>query len=60
MADVLLVQLAGGGQAAVDLEGGLAALPAAQRAEVQAQLLALRRLADTALDGTARRRANRG
>jgi len=45
------VQLQGGGQATVDLERGLAALPAGQRAEVQAQLLALRRLADAALGG---------
>ncbi|KAK9843481.1 hypothetical protein WJX81_004874 [Elliptochloris bilobata] len=56
VADVILVQLAGGGQAAVDLEGGLDALPPVQRAEVQAQLLALRRLADTALGGTGRRK----
>ena len=53
------MQLAGGGQAAVDLEGGLDALPAEQRSEVQAQLLALRRLADTALGGPARRKQDR-
>lgn len=51
VADAILVQLQGGGQATVDLERGLAALPAGQRAEVQAQLLALRRLADAALGG---------
>ncbi len=50
------MQLADGGQASVDLEGGLGALPAEQRREVEAQLLALRRLADTALGGPGRRR----
>jgi hypothetical protein len=51
VADAILVQLQGGGQATVGLERGLATLPAGQRAEVQAQLLALRRLADAALSG---------
>eukprot|EP00884_Botryococcus_braunii_P008264 jgi/Botrbrau1/17439/Bobra.0054s0029.1 len=55
LADAIVVTTKDGSQIAVDLEGGLAAVPAKQRREVQEQLEALRRLADSAL-GTVRKK----
>ena len=56
VADSMVVTTSNGEVVTVDLEGGLASVPAQYRKEVATQLEALRKLATVALNNVTRRR----